>query len=314
MTYSNKIVSVVMITYGHGAYISQAIEGVLAQETDFQIEVIIANDSSPDNTDDVVMWYINNHPKGNLLKYINHKVNIGMHANFFSALNVCQGKYVAFCEGDDYWTDPNKLKTQFDILENDADLGLVHSDYDIIFQSTGDIQTNVNINKKIPTGTIYLDLIKNNSIATLTVMVRKELCNKISPKLYTLSKDMLMIDYPFWLFIALECKVAYINKSMACYRFLENSASHSNDITKLIRFENSLYDIRFHFLKHIMNASPKIVREIITNHKYQKLAQLSRISSQWREFTKTFIVFHSKNRTLKHSIGSFYYLFKKVLR
>src|SRR5258706_16274760 len=100
----SPIVSVCMITYAHEVFIAQAIHGVLQQETDFQIELIIAEDASPDNTEKIVAGIIKSHPKGNCIKYFRHPRNLGMRLNFIWALQKCSGKYVALCEGDDYWT------------------------------------------------------------------------------------------------------------------------------------------------------------------------------------------------------------------
>lgn len=108
-------VSVCMITYGHEKFIGQAIESVLMQQTNFAIELLIANDHSLDNTDQQIRHYIATHPKGHLIKYILREKNWQMMPNFINALQQCSGKYIALCEGDDYWTDPNKLQRQYEI-------------------------------------------------------------------------------------------------------------------------------------------------------------------------------------------------------
>ncbi len=117
------LVSICMITYGHENYIREAIEGVLMQQCNFDLELIIANDFSPDNTDDIIQRIINDDPRASIIKYIKHDKNIGMMPNFVYALQQCKGKYIALCEGDDYWIDEYKLKKQVDIL--DADMSLV---------------------------------------------------------------------------------------------------------------------------------------------------------------------------------------------
>lgn len=109
--------SVVMITYGHEDYIKEAIEGVLMQLVDFEIELIIANDKSPDKTEKIIHQIIKEHPKASWIQYVKHNENKGMMGNFTWALAQAQGKYIALCEGDDYWTDPLKLQKQFDFLE-----------------------------------------------------------------------------------------------------------------------------------------------------------------------------------------------------
>lgn len=119
------LVSVCMITYMHEAFLREAIEGVLMQEVDFSVEFLIANDSSPDKTSEIVEEYYRNHPKGNWIKYLRHSENKGMMRNFVWSLEKCEGKYIALCEGDDYWTDPLKLKKQVEFLELNKDYSLV---------------------------------------------------------------------------------------------------------------------------------------------------------------------------------------------
>lgn len=122
-------VSVVMISYNHENYIKEAIEGVLMQECDFNVELIIADDNSPDNTEAVVLDLIKNHKNGHWIKYVKHSTNKGMMPNFLWALNACKGKYIALCEGDDYWIDSQKLQKQVSFLEKNKDYNLSVSGY-----------------------------------------------------------------------------------------------------------------------------------------------------------------------------------------
>ncbi|MDO6597674.1 glycosyltransferase [Oceanihabitans sp. 2_MG-2023] len=117
----NPVVSICMITYGHEAFIKQAIESVLMQHTNFDFELIIADDCSPDNTKRVVEEIQNSNNKGDCIVYYRHLKNKGVMANFAFALNKCQGKYIALLEGDDYWVDELKLQKQFDFLEHNTD-------------------------------------------------------------------------------------------------------------------------------------------------------------------------------------------------
>lgn len=114
-------VSVCMITYGHEKFIEEAINGVLMQEVDFEVELIISNDASPDRTHEIVNSIIENHPRGNWINYIKHEPNIGMMLNSQFVLQASKGEFIAICEGDDYWTDPLKLKRQIDFLEANTD-------------------------------------------------------------------------------------------------------------------------------------------------------------------------------------------------
>lgn len=117
---NKPLVSVCMITYNHEKFIAEAIEGVLMQEVDFELEFIIANDCSADHTGEIVQSYIESHPRGHWIKYTRHDQNKGIMANFIWTLNQCQGKFIAFCEGDDIWGDALKIQKQTNfMLEND---------------------------------------------------------------------------------------------------------------------------------------------------------------------------------------------------
>ena len=121
------VVSVVMITFNHELYIREAIESILLQKTNFELELIIANDCSTDDTDNIISDIKLNHPKANLIKYYRQQFNIGMMPNFVFALKQVKGKFIALCDGDDYWTDPLKLQKQVDFLEaNEEYSGCFH--------------------------------------------------------------------------------------------------------------------------------------------------------------------------------------------
>jgi len=136
----HPVVSVVMITYGHEKFIEEAINGVLMQECDFELELIIANDCSPDDTDNIVQQILHSNPKSNTIKYLLHKQNKGMMANFVYTIKQARGKYIALCEGDDYWTDSLKLQKQVDFLEKNKNYSFCGHDV-IIWEESKKIFT-----------------------------------------------------------------------------------------------------------------------------------------------------------------------------
>ena len=126
------LVSVITITYNHEPYIAKTIEGVLMQQVNFPIEFIIAEDCSTDKTRNIVLDYANRYPEQ--IKVITSEGNVGAEANERRALLAARGKYIAFCEGDDYWTDPLKLQKQVDFLENNPEYSACFHrfrDYDV---------------------------------------------------------------------------------------------------------------------------------------------------------------------------------------
>jgi len=116
-------------------YIKDALEGFLIQKTDFPFEILINDDASTDSTADIIREYEAQYP--NLIKPIYQTENQysqgkkpNQEFNFPRAI----GKYIALCEGDDYWTDPLKLQKQLDFLEENPEYGLVYTDVDFYYQ------------------------------------------------------------------------------------------------------------------------------------------------------------------------------------
>ena len=254
MSRENPMVSVILTTYGHEAYIKEAISGVLIQICDFEVELIIANDCSPDHTDSVVQNIINTEPKALWIKYINHKTNKGMMPNFLWALEQCKGKYIAFCDGDDYWTDPYKLQKQVDFLDNNLDYGLIYTRSINFNQLTKKFYNN-NLFSKVNS---FNELIESNKISTLTVLLKKDLVvsyfNEISPE----KEKWLMGDYPMWLFASLKSKIHFHDEVTGVYRVLEESASNTNDIKKRELFIISTFKIKLFFLEYCGEPFDKI--------------------------------------------------------
>lgn len=129
---NKPMVSVWMITYNHEKYIAEAIEGVLKQQTQFEFDLIIGEDGSTDGTARIIKEYANKYP--NQIKARFNKPNIGMMPNMIKTLQECNGKYIALCEGDDYWTDPLKLQKQVEFLEKNPDYVVCYHDAKIVDQ------------------------------------------------------------------------------------------------------------------------------------------------------------------------------------
>lgn len=133
-------VSVIMITYGHEKYISEAINGVLNQIIDFNVELIIANDNSPDKTDQIVNQFILQSQSKISIRYVKREKNIGMISNFIDALSKATGDYIALCDGDDYWTDTKKLQKQVDFLDKNSDYNFSLGRVDMLIEESGKIK------------------------------------------------------------------------------------------------------------------------------------------------------------------------------
>jgi glycosyltransferase involved in cell wall biosynthesis len=214
------LVSVVLITYNHERYIAHAIESVLAQQTHFPYEILISEDCSTDSTRDVVRIYEQRYPQ---------KIRL-----FFSQRNQCgnqvvsralveaKGKYVAYLDGDDYWTSTKKLQRQVDFLDRHPEHAICFHDVRTIYEpGTHEAQE-------------AQDWPRPAAVTTLQELLRED-----NFKFYVCSlmlRNGLLKNYPDW-FDSVYCtdlaltilhaeqgSVGYLDETMAVYRVHPNGA------------------------------------------------------------------------------------------
>lgn len=135
---ANPVVSVCVQTYNHENYIRSCLDSILDQKTDFKFEIIISEDQSSDKTRDICIQYAKKHPE-KIKLYLNSrenniKVDGDPTGNFTTLYNLysAKGKYIAFCEGDDFWNDPLKLQKQYNFMETHSSYSLCYHDYEIV--------------------------------------------------------------------------------------------------------------------------------------------------------------------------------------
>lgn len=237
------IVSICCITFNHARYIRACLDGFIMQKTNFSFEVLINDDCSTDGTIDILKEYSERYP--NIIKPIFHDENqyskgIRRILATFVYPKV-KGKYVALCEGDDYWTDPLKLQKEVDFLESNPDYGLVYTGARVLQEKTGVLSENLSCQQN------YVSLLTNEDrIITLTTCFRKELLKKFHQDI-TCCSQWLMGDLPLWLYFSFYSKIKWLPEITGVYRFLQNSASHSSDINKKIQFSLSAFECRKYF-------------------------------------------------------------------
>jgi glycosyltransferase involved in cell wall biosynthesis len=214
-----------MITYNHEKYISQAIESVLMQKTNFSLELVIGEDCSADTTRKICIDYKNKYP--DFIKLSLPDKNLGMVSNFIYTLLTCTGKYIALCEGDDCWTDPYKLQKQVDFLDKNPEYSLVHSDIVLIDTNGENIPDDEMVtrlrhysSKKSTIDTF--DLLEGNLINTLTVCARGEFIRQLLKEM-KVNNVWFSYDYFIWLNLGLEGKIYRMNDKMAAYRIHPNT-------------------------------------------------------------------------------------------
>lgn len=216
---NDLLVAIWMVTYNHEKYISKAIEGIISQSTNFRYEIFIGEDFSTDNTAELCQKLKKKFP--DKIDLTIHKTNIGSLANAKMIYEKCQNsgaKYIAMCEGDDYWTDPLKLQKQVDFLDS-------HQEYSMCFHSVRILNETQqkfyedNITRSVLDTTGLKELAFGNFIHTPSVLFRS-----IVFPLPHWFKDTPIGDYPLWCLSALKGKIYKMPDKMAVYRVHDQGA------------------------------------------------------------------------------------------
>jgi glycosyltransferase involved in cell wall biosynthesis len=293
---TDPLVSVSMITYNHAPFIAQAIDGVLQQKVNFPIELVIGEDCSPDDTRKIVFEYQKKFP--DIIRVITSDKNVGMKQNGLRLMKACQGKYIAFCEGDDFWQSPHKLQKQVEYLDSHPECGLVFTDYDFYYNGAKKSVINVNYSKgyKSPMNMTIEQILgpQGGLIRTCTVMVRRKLLEQViegDPYLHQ-SEQLLMGDIQLFAELSLVSKVSYYPESMATYRIHGESATRSKDPIKTARFCISASEIKSYLCdKHKLSESIRKEAELAWCHNYLRIAfytKNKKLADEIRKKKKTF--------------------------
>lgn len=128
-------VSVCITTYNLEPYICQTLDSVLCQETSFDYEVIVGDDFSTDRTREILLQYKEQYPDKIVLHF--QKENVGVNRNDYDLIHLAKGKYIAWCDGDDYWLTKDKLQKQVDILDANPEFSCVHTNWINFYEYDG---------------------------------------------------------------------------------------------------------------------------------------------------------------------------------
>jgi glycosyltransferase involved in cell wall biosynthesis len=229
------LVSISCIAYNHEPFIEDALEGFLIQETDFPFEILIHDDASTDRTAEIIREYETRYP--NLIKPIYQSVNqFSQQIKPVSDFNYARakGKYIAICEGDDFWTDPFKLQKQVDILQADEKIVAV-----ITNSSTCDLNGKLIEKDRLVTppsnkqGSYNLhDFFSGgHRYPTLTAVFRKESRESFSAQTTRMLNPFLG-DWILWVLLLTQGNVFFMDQVTASYRVNPNSLTHTVNAIK----------------------------------------------------------------------------------
>jgi len=208
---ANVKVSVTMITYNHERFIAEAIEGVLMQQTDFAVELVIGEDCSTDGTRAIVRRYGERYPER--IRLLLPERNLGARTNALATLNACRGRYIAVCEGDDYWTDPTKLQKQVDLLEAHPEWSLNFHRVLVVYEDGSSSSRELGPEQRKEVYSLE-DYLRTNLMQTASIVFRRDA----------------LVDFPEWYYraqigdwamvtlLAQHGDMGYIDEVMSVYR------------------------------------------------------------------------------------------------
>lgn len=225
-------VSVWMSAYNHEKYLAQCLDGVLMQKTNFDYEIILGEDCSADKTREIAINYQKKFPD-KIKLYLPEK-NIGMMEMDVATWDMCDGKYIALLNGDDYWTDENKLQIQVDFLEKNPDTVMCFHKSKVENEIDGSSFETVYLE---PDDTLPVESLLRgyNPIMTVTVLMRNIL---EMPDWYP---GMPYGDMPLYIMLSKKGKIKYIDKMMSVYRIHSNGNWQGETI-----YNNLVKDLKFY--------------------------------------------------------------------
>ena len=241
----NPVVSVHMITYNHEPYIRQAIEGVMMQKTDFEFELVIGEDASTDKTREICFEYQKKYPDKIRVLWWHENLYRNPHpAGGNGARNSarCRGEYIAFCEGDDYWTDSNKLQKQVDIMRAKPTVGLVFGNARILHMGNGAMTewSTTSFPAGFMSGDAFFRIFAwgagrslskfgtESFIMTASVLIKSRVFFDAIRKFDALRWRLAIGDAQTWLGCAALSDVFYLTDSTCVYRVHAGGAMASN--------------------------------------------------------------------------------------
>ena len=249
-------VTICNLVYNHEKWLRRCFDGFVMQRTSFPFEVLSHDDASTDGSADIVREYEARYP--DIFRPIyqtENQYSKGRGIFIPILLPKVRGEYIALCEGDDYWTDPDKLQMQVDFLES-------HPDYAMVYTQTRSYHESQHRYGRVRGGAATTDLrtlIDRNCIYTQTVVMRREAVERYVAEVAPQERGWRMGDYPMWLYFAATSKIGFIERPTAVYRLLAESASHSRNFDKMIGFVESTTEVSRFMVQHY---APELEEEV----------------------------------------------------
>jgi glycosyltransferase involved in cell wall biosynthesis len=216
---SEPVVSVAITSYNSERWLGRAVDSVLEQETDFAVEILIADDCSKDDTVALARTYEERYP--HIVRVVARSVNVGTQRNYYDTFEQCRGRYIAWLDADDYWTDPEKLAVQVEALDGDASV-MICCHY-VRWVMRG--KENEVIRERVPSLAAgrhgMKSILQSNFLPSPSVMFRNGLQRKLPQWYFEVPP---LTDWPLYVVAAKEGDILLIDRVMADYTLNATSA------------------------------------------------------------------------------------------
>lgn len=252
---SDVIVAIKCLVYNHEPYLRDCLEGFVMQQTNFPFVAIVHDDASTDSSAAIIREYEEKYP--NIIKPIYETENqyskrdgsVGRIMD--EAIDATGAKYVAMCEGDDYWTDSLKLQKQVDFMEANPECGLCYTDYSKC-NSGGELIEDSHYMKSgdQPILTFEDHLFRQGYIAPMTWLFRKDVYESITDNMLKGTSDG---SYVVALEFFYNSKVAFLPINTATYRVSPGSASRPFSLSGLFKYRKGVYNTELEYIKRYIN-------------------------------------------------------------
>jgi glycosyltransferase involved in cell wall biosynthesis len=228
------LISVILITYNQEQYIRQALDGIMAQETDYPFEVIIGEDYGTDNTRAICQEYVSKFP---MIRFAPQDRNLGVTGNWINCINHSKGKYFIDCAGDDYWSNPKKIQIQADFMESNPDCVVCITDYDTLYVKSGKIVRNTYTSSgtRPMEGRIQKEILSGSAnICSGSFCIRKETFDRFIPTQDFVRLAFPREDWPALIILTAHGDLRYIPVSTITYRVGQESITRTSDYEEII--------------------------------------------------------------------------------
>ena len=290
-------VSIFLLTYNQEQFIAQTINSILMQKANFKFQIVIGEDCSTDSTRSICETFAAKYSnKIKLLPAL--EKNIGLIANYIRTIKACDGKYIAICDGDDYWIDENKLEKQVSFLEENPDYTIVYTKLKKLFP---DGTFNDSIQRELKQAADFDDLIFENVIPSVTVLFRNKQNISAVPTWIT---NFPYGDWPTYLWTLKDGgKIHFMDEITAVYRM------HIGVSAKVRKSSSNTLLVNLGILKCIWNDSgfhhkKSIVLKAMRKHEVGLMTSYNR-EKQYLKALKQYI-FNLRQETLNFKLTRLY--------